>query len=559
MAHPVLFEYIHLGKAGGMTSLCEALSLSRQLSNNQGCTLGWWTKRLDISMHDDGHDDTSVAEDLQKISGLLTCLPRLQILAFSVTGHGYLRYKSSHILNFVSCRESLKAIIWYNNYLRPDIKSWTTFLERHEKLEVIRGPFSVDSQNHVRLNALKILHPLLYYGYATGSDSMYLTNIGLSSVSCLDCEMDNFPIPLTIFERLGNQLTAIQFTYPNEILLPMVAAIEFGPIFAQLQSACHNLVRLNVILRTWPSFIQSLAMILIAPESLEILGIRIQRPQISNFGLKRLLQDALPMVLSKNPNLKVVQLLDKTSAEQFHLHVRILDDGLRKLRSLGITLQDHNGLVLAEARNFHPHHPHPGNFLYKSHVRQKEVDSERDDEKANDTRTWIYDQAKEISMRGSLSFPRLWNEVSISYIPMAWLTCCSRVSIPKRFIPGLPDRSPALEENALSALLYGARLDLFCNLAMRGDKSPVSPPGVCTSGDDDISILEDSLGGRIGVMSMSSPSVSQTYRVGTSKAPEIFLFFKTLFFEERGLSSSSSKDSNRIDEFDEWETPCLLV
>ncbi|KAH9476280.1 hypothetical protein JR316_0011853 [Psilocybe cubensis] len=346
MACPLLFQYIHLKKTKGVDSLRNALE-STPDNDSQECALGWWTRRLDINLCDNEYNIKTVLQNQGHIADLVGFLPRLEILTFSTVAQGYITHQSSQILDSLSCRKSLKVVIWYTNCLPPSDKSWTHFLERHDQLEMIRGPASIEPTNGVQLNALKILHPLLIRVYPQDLRSVNLTQVDLPSLKWISYVVEELPrvslrtIRTTIFDLLGEKLVAVQILHYT--VHPTIARNHITSVMDKMRDTCHNLLQLNLVLRNWSSFINSTGSLLDMPDSVTKLCIRTLLSQVSNSHLKQLLHDTLPAVKSRNPNLVVVQLLDEANIEKLYFHFRALEDGLKNLKGLGIMIQDHNG------------------------------------------------------------------------------------------------------------------------------------------------------------------------------------------------------------------------
>ncbi|KDR79438.1 hypothetical protein GALMADRAFT_154336 [Galerina marginata CBS 339.88] len=331
MASPLLNEYILLRRGRSTFLLRDAMEASRRLSETNGGErpIGWWTKRLDVLMRDDGTTtDFDPYLVLDAVADIIACLPNLRILTFFVIGNGYAVKKivaglPSKVLCSLCCRESLKVVHWYNGILLPKVDDWTSFLQNHPYLESVhcdKWP-DISPNTNLKLPSLKIVYPAYKYHHKSHYDFMHLELPAVRFAVYDKCNMD-------LLSQLGEQLTVLQ--------IEKSVTETYGPhdqaLFAEIREKCANLLQVNLIGFLLPD--------ISFPSTVRVLGLDIVNA-MSGRGGARYAVIALPSILSQNPNLKVVRLLSDLITSDLKFYPRMLIKVVKQMENSGVILLDH--------------------------------------------------------------------------------------------------------------------------------------------------------------------------------------------------------------------------
>jgi len=327
LACPFLYEYIILGRNRVLAPLCDALSRAA-LENRQ---VGWWTERLDVQMRDATETPHTVFATLADI---LTYLPNLCILTFSITGHGFASSMPNIILNSVTSSGSLKCVHWYNRITTPLALHWTTFLQRHSEIESLDGKVATTPNAHIKLDAVKIVH-----GYPIGTRRRAVwSTIDLPAVRSmfydLTCGIETDDA--VTFSRLGQNLTDIQlgfFEYDHlELRVP-----RFRFALDRIRAECARLTRVVLAVHSW-SMLGPYTTTL--PPTVHTLGIRVVCGQISEASIKKLFNGFLPSFIVCNPAIKTIKFMEARNSRALRSHPVLLWHGLRDMEKLGVAIKD---------------------------------------------------------------------------------------------------------------------------------------------------------------------------------------------------------------------------
>jgi len=150
LACPFLYEYIILGRSRVLVPLHDGLSRAA-LENRE---VDWWIERLYVQMGDATESPRAVFDTFADI---LTCLPNLCILTFSITERGFGSPLPNVVLESITTSGSLKCVQWYNPIAMPRGHHWTAFLQRHPEIEFLRDQL-IMLNAQVKLDAVKILY-----------------------------------------------------------------------------------------------------------------------------------------------------------------------------------------------------------------------------------------------------------------------------------------------------------------------------------------------------------------------------------------------------------------
>ncbi|KAF8900700.1 hypothetical protein CPB84DRAFT_1018931 [Gymnopilus junonius] len=341
IAMPFLYEHVILGTGRSIIPLCQVMKRSQEQvdSDRPGSSIGWWTKRLDVSMRDKADGPNEI---LSALADIMACLRNLRVLTFSVKGQGYDIRKPlpSSVLRSLSCHDTLKVVHWYNDYLQPTTGDWTSFLEVHSQLESIRGRFLLAPNNHVKLEALKTIyqcsHPkapqnLLNFDLSSVCYAVYHIGITLDPATSFNH---------TFFSLLGSQLTIIQIDCLEGAYLE-----DFQQTFSEMEKECHNLSEIHFNLCAWSVFNSCIPGSRFPP-SVKSLGIRITGATISNVDIRTFFTQALPAVLSQNLNVKMIQITNPGTVRALRSHPRSLIRGIEQVTAMGVQLLDNHARLL---------------------------------------------------------------------------------------------------------------------------------------------------------------------------------------------------------------------
>ena len=285
LACPFLYEHIILGSNGVLAPLRDGLSRTA-LENRQA---GWWTESLHVQMR----DTTKTPETIfATLADILTYLPNLCILTFSITGRGFFAVPfplPNVVLDSITSSGSLRCVQWYNRVSTPLPHHWTTFLQRHPEIEVLDGAQSVELNTRIKLRAVKIVH-----GYP--NQKGFFTGWSIPDLPCVRSMFYNLTYGCQIedgitFNRLGQNLTDIQFDVFEEKHLQWS---RLDLTFAHIRTSCTRLTQVVLGVLSW-SILGSYTPTL--PSTVHTLGIRVMGGQISEANIKKLFNDFLPFFI----------------------------------------------------------------------------------------------------------------------------------------------------------------------------------------------------------------------------------------------------------------------
>ena len=335
LACPFLYEHIILGKNGVLAPLRDGLSRAA-LENRQA---GWWTESLHVQMRDMTKTPETVFATLADI---LTYLPNLCILTFSITGRGFFPLSSplpNVVLNSITSSGSLRCVQWYNCVSTPLPHHWTTFLQRHPEIEVLDGAQSIELNARIKLCAVKIVH-----GYP--NEKGHLTGWSMPDLPCVRSMFYNLTYGCAIedaitFSRLGQNLTDIQLDVFEERYLRIE---RLDPTFSRIRTKCTRLTRVVLGVLSWSilgSYTPTLS------STVHTLGIRVMNAQVSATNVKRLFNTLLPSYVAYNPSLKTIKFLEAKNIRALRSHPISLWHGLRVMENLGVVIKDLEDRLIA--------------------------------------------------------------------------------------------------------------------------------------------------------------------------------------------------------------------
>ena len=157
LASPFLYEHIILGRSKVLQPLLEGMNRSAKTAHGElSRPIGWWTQRLDVNMRDKPNRNPQI--EMNALAGILTHLPNLRILTFSITGHRYRETLPSNVLHSLVCRDTLRIVHWYTPHF-PSIESLSALLEDHLHLESVNANEIMNTSiPQIQLNSLNTIH-----------------------------------------------------------------------------------------------------------------------------------------------------------------------------------------------------------------------------------------------------------------------------------------------------------------------------------------------------------------------------------------------------------------
>ncbi|KIM38594.1 hypothetical protein M413DRAFT_12776 [Hebeloma cylindrosporum] len=330
LACPFLYEYIILGRNRVLAPLSEGLSRAA-LENRQ---VGQCTERLDVQMRDATQAPETV---LATLADILTYLPNLCILTFSITGRGFSSSLPNVVLNSITSSGSLKYVQWYNSVAKPLPHPWTVFLQRHPKIEVLDGGLEVTLNAQINLDAVKILRG---FPIMAGLRTVW-SEVDLPAIRSMfyDVTYGVLPKDAVTFSRLGQYLTEIQLSF---LVIPRVAHLNAA--FARIRAGCTRLTQLVLLVRSWfmlGSYTPNL------PPTVHTLGIRVvDGRRVSAASVKRLFTALLPFYVTRNPALETIKFMETSNTQALRSRPISLWRGLRVMEKLGVAVQDLDGRLI---------------------------------------------------------------------------------------------------------------------------------------------------------------------------------------------------------------------
>jgi len=262
-------------------------------------------------------------------------LPNLCILTFSIAGQGFFSASLPNVvLNSVTSSGSLKCVRWYNSFVKPLVRPWTEFLERHPEIEVLDRGQAVSLNSHIKLDAVKIV---LGYPIRTGHWTLR-SMVDLPGVRSMfyDLTYGIETNDAVTFSRLGQNLTDIQFTFFAPLRVPCL-----NVAFAQIRAECTRLTQLVLAVSSW-SMLGLYTLNL--PSTVHTLGIRVMDGRhglhVSAASVKRLFTALLPLYVARNPTLKTIKFMEASNSRALRSRPISLWRGLRVLEKLGVAVTD---------------------------------------------------------------------------------------------------------------------------------------------------------------------------------------------------------------------------
>ncbi|KAG5640220.1 hypothetical protein DXG03_000525, partial [Asterophora parasitica] len=336
-ASPYLYECIYLGRGRCLRPIRDALMKSHQqdVSSDEGYSLGWWTRRLDIAMRDISTSEAERREEINSICDIIHCLPNLSIVTFSVTAPPFHHnFQSepfpSSILRVLGDPNgpSLQAIIWQCGCFTPDPNDWLALLTKATNIVTLRCPDFPEGAQLPELRHLEVLYPR----------KEPLPTAVFPSLRHLiaDVSPSNRWYPLLKIHGEKLQVIQLSFKYHSTIM----------PVLSMISTSCPSLARLDLSVTNWELVgCQVEGCELVLPPTVQILGLQNTAKQSSDQGYRSLFLGLALMTFTSS--LDYVQLIDSGNVKDLcQKHSKALMRGLLMLEAKGLHLRDHECLSL---------------------------------------------------------------------------------------------------------------------------------------------------------------------------------------------------------------------
>ncbi|KAF8224175.1 hypothetical protein L208DRAFT_1313086 [Tricholoma matsutake] len=330
LAIPFLYESIIIGRCRTLNTLRDALQSlcsPENLDAGNGHPLGWWTKRLDVAMRDNGSDTES---ELESLSQIIQSLPNLNILVFRVTTSKYhnvlLPGSFLHHLSR-SAGSNLQAIVWYTRALTPDSPQWYAFLAGMPTIRTLSCSQFFDDL----LPALPALRTFSLHDISSfPNPSLPNPSLRHLTFGVYKCDV-NWKVFLL---NHGQQLEVIQ--------VHTIWKCWVSHVVQAISQSCPKLQRLDIAIQTWEELNSSQISL---PATIHTFGLYCMQPQAPRTGYKQLFSALKDMKFG--PAFKVIQLLRPNNVTDLYgRHRQLLLTNMPKLRELGFEIQDHEGQPL---------------------------------------------------------------------------------------------------------------------------------------------------------------------------------------------------------------------
>lgn len=341
MATPLLYESIIIGRGRTLSSLCTALVKSKRETDHssQGHhALGWYTKRLDVAMRDQGHYGS--AADLEFLAKAIQCLPNLAIVMFSVRSPRYVEHPiPTSIMHALAdtCGHSLRIVDLSESVLHPSRHDWREFLTATPHLRVLRGPGATPiSSDHTRpLVDLPVLSELTALALTSRNSKEYLNGGNhfphLPSLREFEFHYDIHFLWNTCAGLLGvfgHNLTVIHlnFNMHGDYLQGEMNAVS---------QHCPNLARLILSLQLWEQLICKLSF-----PSVPYVALRSWQYQAPSWIYRGLFTSLSTM----SGKIQIVRLCDHHNVTDLRVrHAKVLAQGLEHISHCSFRLEDNEG------------------------------------------------------------------------------------------------------------------------------------------------------------------------------------------------------------------------
>jgi hypothetical protein len=301
-----------------------------------GHLLGWWTKRLDVAMRDNGDD---IESELESLSQIIQSLPNLNILIFRVTTpeYQYILLPDTFLHHLSrSAKPNLQAIAWYTDACIPDPHQWHAFLVSMPPIRTLSCVY-MKPHSDTSLPALPELRTFCIPHHRSLLPN--LTTPIPSLRHLIFCAYNLGDVGWKMFlQTYGQQLEVVR--------VHVIREFGVSQFLDTISQSCTKLHRLDIAIRTWRALNLSQDELSL-PASIHTFGIYCLQPQAPKTGYKELFSALRNMKVG--PAFKVIQLLRENNVRDLCEHHRqLLLTNMPKLKELGFEVLDHEGQALFE-------------------------------------------------------------------------------------------------------------------------------------------------------------------------------------------------------------------
>lgn len=347
LASPFLYEHIILGRNRALHPLLDGMNRSSKATDREfNRPIGWWTQRLDVSMRDNPSRNPQV--EMNALAGILTHLPNLRILTFSITGHRYRQTLPSNVLHSLICRDTLKIVHWYTPNF-PSFSSFSAFLKEHPHLESVNMNEIMNSSiPRIRFDSLNTVH-VHGTGFIAGETPALTSHIWALDLPAVryatyDVEFSGNDelMVRSFFAAVGPQLQVIQLNQLSRTET-MEAELNLEVTYDEILQNCHALQQVNLLFHSWGMLCE---LVPVFPKTVRTLVIHVLRAQLRRSNVWLLFNIYLRDLKEKNPDLKSIQLYSEMNIRVLQKHPSTLELGLRYVETIGLSILDNNGNII---------------------------------------------------------------------------------------------------------------------------------------------------------------------------------------------------------------------
>ena len=347
LASPFLYEHIILGRSKVLQPLLEGMNRSAKTAHGElSRPIGWWTQRLDVNMRDKPNRNPQI--EMNALAGILTHLPNLRILTFSITGHRYRETLPSNVLHSLICRDTLRIVHWYTPHF-PSIESLSALLEDHLHLESVNANEIMNTSiPQIQLNSLNTVH-VRWPGFITMETPAFISYVWALDLPAvryatynLEFSVNNDLLVRGFFAAIGPRLQIIQLVQRGNADYTKVR-LHLDATYVKILQNCHSLQQINLLFDSWEILWLCLPQL---PTGVHTLVFCTLREEVTGDEILSLLRHLLELK-SRNPGLKTIQLYSEINIRALQKYSFTFRSGLLKLNSNGLSVLDNEGTLMS--------------------------------------------------------------------------------------------------------------------------------------------------------------------------------------------------------------------
>lgn len=346
LAAPILYEYILLSKDEMSKNLVD--TMARSASDTSRSTIGSWTRRLDVNIRINPEIESEKTV-MGSLAQLLSYLPNLQVLTFSITGPRARTKLPSDVFQSLTCHRTLRILHWYTYFFLP-VTDWSVFLKKTSQIESINTfhefPYSEITDN--ALDSLKVVHfneRSFINDVVNPSSQARIWTHPLPSLQYATVELDFLKrqkamLP-SFFSAVGRQLVRIQLhqLFYGDVDL----AANFKLAFEEIYKHCCALEQINFVFLNWDMLDVYTPTL---PAKVNKLVIQIIKAQLSKSDAHRLFSVIFVRIKKANPHLKAIQFQSQGVIRSLCVHRRVLSKELQYVNNIGLSIFDDKGNIM---------------------------------------------------------------------------------------------------------------------------------------------------------------------------------------------------------------------